>query len=202
MAKAPKNEAPVSDADVIDLPGEEGSKRKREKVTTTRYFSGGQPTKDPRVADEVLIEVVGGEEVRVRPADFPEEIRNALEIGGTAIILKNAAGGLRGYDAFNSMMDRIENWQQGVWSAAGGGGPRVGMLAQAIVNLGLDKGRGLDAVKRVLAESEEKRKAFAANSRIAAEVERLKLEEQQERARKAAERAGNGGGEDDLPDLD
>jgi len=76
------------------------------------------------------------------------------------------------------------------------------MLAQAIVNLGLDKGRGLDAVKRVLAESEEKRKAFAANSRIAAEVERLKLEEQQERARKAAERAGNGGGEDDLPDLD
>lgn len=195
MAKAPKtSEAPETPA---------AEKAKREKVTTTTYLRDGQPTKDPRAADSFRVEIVGGDQVTFDPATMPEAIRNAGEIVGFSILLKNAAGGKRGYEAYSAMMDRIETWEQGSWSAGGGGGPRVGMLAQAIVNLEMDKGRGIDAVKAALTASEEKRKAFAANPRVAAEVEKLKLAEQQERARLAAERAGAGDGEgDDLPDLD
>lgn len=194
------------------------SKAKRERVTKRTWLKkdeNGQvsETKDIREANGQRIEVIGGGTYESFTGDFAEPIQNGFMLFGQNIALTNTLGGLSGDEAFEALMARHETLAAGEWSdRKGAEGPRVSLLAQAVVAAFAAAGqtREVEAVKTMLLEKgADYRKALIGkdgNKAVKAEYDRLRAEAAAERARKSAEAANaaaqaEGATAPALPDL-
>ena len=139
-----------------------GGKKKRVKVTQSRYLLDGEETKNPREANGLSITVIGSGTLTIEENDVSPGVANGWKWFGAKLNLTNTLGGKQGHEAFEDMSARWETFAAGEWSnSRGSSGPRIGRLADAIV-AALDRaGRphgGLEAVKaKLIAEGEDYR---------------------------------------------
>lgn len=181
------------------------AKAKRPAVTERTWLKGNEEIKDPREATAVKIEVMGSGDIVADPSEFSTGVQNALTLFGLNIVLTNTMGGLRGDEAFEAMMSRLETLQAGEWtSRKGAEGPRISQLVQALFNIYEKAGepRSMEALtEAVKTKDEEWRKATAARPNIKAELDRLRAEAAAKRAAESAAKAGEAGVDEGLTGL-
>lgn len=189
------------------------AKEKRERVTKRTWLKNDESgalieTKDIREAVGQKIEVIGGGTFQALQTEYSDDIRNAFALFGQNIALTNTLGGLKGDEAFEALMARDETLRAGQWSdRKGSEGPRVSLLAQAVVAAFAKAGqeREVEEVKNMLLEKgEDYRKALIGkdgNKAVKAEYDRIRAEAAADRARKSAEEAAASGVAEALPDL-
>lgn len=177
--------------------------KKRVQVTKRLWLLGDKETKDPREADGLSIEVLGYEPIVIKMDSFEAPVRNACELFGMNIVLTNTMGGLRGEEAYEAISARLETLESGEWvSRKGATGPRLGLLAEAVVAAMAKAGqtRDLEETKQKLKEKgDEGRKAVLENKSIKAEYDRLRAEAMAAKAAESAKAAGDG--QEDLAAL-
>lgn len=174
---------------------------KRDKVTKREWLmADGSGTKDPREAHSVKIEVLGGAgTIAAAPADFSEQVQNALALFGLNIVLTNTMGGLKGDEAFEAMAARLETLQNGEWTdRKGADGPRISQLVAAVIAAFRKRGEERDEdtmTAKIKGMEAEARKSLAEDPEVKLELDRIKMEAAQERFRKSEEaaRAAAGG---------
>lgn len=197
MAKRNEAAGEATDANeqVVET-AEATAEAKRAKVSNRVWLKGSEETKDPREADGLRITVIDGGTFEGRVSDYDAGVQNALALFGLNIVLTNTMGGQKGEEAFESIMSRHETLAAGEWtSRKGAEGPRISLLAQAVVaayaKTGVEK--TIESVTAALiAGGEEARKKTAANAAVKAEYDRLRAEAAAARAAKSAEKAGSG----------
>lgn len=169
--------------------------KKRVQVTKRLWLIGSDETKDPREADGLSIEVIGFEPIVIKMADFDAPVRNACELFGMNIVLTNTMGGLKGEEAYEAISARLETLQSGEWvSRKGATGPRLGLLAEAVVAAMAKAGqtRDLEQTKKTLKEKgDEGRTEILKNKQIKAEYDRLRAEAMAAKAAESAKAAGD-----------
>lgn len=181
-------------------------KAKRPAVTERTWINAdGTETKDPREAKGVRIEVIGSGPVEVFAEQMKPGVRNAAELFGYNIVLTNTMGGLRGDEAMEAMLARLETLEAGEWtSRKGAEGPRVSLLVEAVVAAYAKAGKTKDPEEvklSLLEKGDEGRKAVLANPQVKAEYDRLRAEAAAERAAESAAKAGSSEGDLDSLDL-
>ena len=182
-------------------------KEKRARVTKRIYINDdGQEVESILDASGFQVDVLGSgrRPLTVFLGDYPEHIVTALALFGAQTNLTNVLGSVvktEGPEAgYEAMEDRHQVFLNGNWSERAGGGPRVGLLADAYIAALREGGREPDKsredIMAVLRGDEAKRDQFMSSKAVKKHYERLKAEAAQARAEAAAKAAGDG---DDLP---
>lgn len=163
-------------------------KAKREQVTDREYIGDdNQPVKDPREATGFYIKHLRtGTEIVRQVEQFSPGVIRAAALFGLVTVATNAMGGLSADDAEDALLARIETLDNGEWtSRTGATGPRISMLADALVAAKAADGEEIsvaDATAYLKSLSDAERKDLSEVAEVKAEYSAL-------RAKAAAERA-------------
>lgn len=117
-----------------------------------------------------------GEEVEVKPSDFPKEIQRALMLNGISQKLGDSYAGEdadKCYPIFNAVLDALK---EGKWSRSGGGGggARVSQIVEALA-----RAAGVsveEAIQKYATLSDEEKKGVRALPAVKKALNEIKLE--------------------------
>lgn len=165
------------------------------RKTERAYFNAaGEETKRPtpqtigfRIKDT---SEPNGRTLTRRFAEYSEGIRNCAQAFGFVTVLGNTIG--KKDSNFDDLLARDEVFLAGEWAEAGEGGPRISILAQAIVMAAKAKGKELDLDKvteKLKALDDAGRKSMKDDPEIAAAFAEIQLAAAKERAKEAKAKA-------------
>lgn len=157
---------------------------------TERYFfnAAGEQFKRPTggIVGFSLKDIASGQEIKRRFDEYPGAVRLCAEAFGFMTSLGNTVG--KANSDFEDALARDEVFMNGEWAEAGEAGPRISILAQAIVRAAASKGKELqiDAISEKLkAMDDSARKSLKDDAEIAAAFAEIQLEAAKERAKQA-----------------
>ena len=170
------------------------------RKTERAYFNAaGEETKRP-TAETVGFRIKDtgpgntGQELRRLFTEYKDGIRNCAMAFGFMTVLGNTIG--KKDSSFEDLLARDETFQAGEWAEAGESGPRISVLAQAIVRAAKGEGRELtiEAVSEKLkAMDEAARKGMKDDPAIALAFAEIQQEAAKERVKALKAAAPKGG---------
>jgi hypothetical protein len=171
------------------------------RKTERAYFNAaGEETKRP-TADTIGFRIKDtgpgntGQELRRKFEEYKESIQNCAKAFGFMTVLGNTIG--KKDSSFEDLLARDETFMAGEWAEAGESGPRISVLAQAIVRAAKSEGRELtvDAVSEKLkAMDDAARKSMKDDPSIALAFAEIQQEAAKERVKALKATAKENGG--------
>lgn len=159
---------------------------------------GGESRHASAAADRLELRFVNGYVLACRLGALPDDMRTAAAWHGMSQKVGDAASAKSGDDAIEACEGMYENITGGVWVAAKEGGPRVSLLAEAIVRAKAAEGveRTLEEVQEKLKADEDLRKGALEIPAIAAHYAAIQAERAAKRAKDAKAAAKEAGATD------
>lgn len=173
---------------------------KKARKTERAYFNAaGEETKRP-TKDTVGFRIKDTSEPNGRTltrkfAEYGDAIRNCAMAFGFVTVLGNTIG--KKDSNFDDLLARDEVFMTGEWAEAGESGPRISILAQAIVKAAKGAGKELDIEKvteKLKSMDDAARKSMKDDPAIAAAFAEIQLEAAKERAKTAKAALKDAGG--------
>jgi hypothetical protein len=167
---------------------------KKARKTKRVYFNAAGETTDRVKADSIgfqIDEVNGqGRSLKRKYADYPDAVQNCAKGFGFVTSLGNTVGKK---DAdFEDLLARDEVFMNGEWAEAGEAGPRISILAQAIVKAAAASGKTYEIDKitaKLKAMDDASRKSMKDDPAIASAFADIQLEAAKARAAEAKKAA-------------
>lgn len=136
-----------------------------------------------------------GRELRRKFAEYPAAIATCAMAFGFVTVLGNTIG--KKDSNFDDLLARDEVFMAGEWAEAGESGPRISILAQAIVRAAKSAGKELDLEKvteKLKAMDDAARKSMKDDPAIAVAFAEIQAEAAKERAKQAKAKLKEAGG--------
>lgn len=174
----------------------ENEMAKAKKLDKVYIDSDGNEGRHAKAGAERLeIRFVGGHILECRLSELNADTQLAAAWHGVSQKVGDACSGKTGDDAVEACEGMWENIVGGVWVAAKEGGPRVTLLAEAIVRAKADEGveRTIEAVQEALKADEGLRKGALEVPAIAAHYAAIQAERAAKRAKEAKAAAKTAG---------
>lgn len=175
------------------------SEKKARKTERAYFNEAGEETKRP-TKDSVGFRIkdtseTNGRELRRRFSEYPAAIATCAMAFGFVTVLGNTIG--KKDSNFDDLLARDEVFMAGEWAEAGESGPRISILAQAIVRAAKSAGKELDLDKvteKLKGMDDAARKSMKDDPAIAAAFAEIQLEQAKERAKNAKAALKDAGG--------